>query len=498
MLHRHLLPLLLALTPAAAAAGEADTPPAATPEPAAAPAQATAAPGADATVEKSASPQWSVMATAREEWRGRFASTATGLNESDQTARLFLDADGRSPSEAVALRASLGLWWRFSEDYKGEDGRPISLSSPRDPFFLDVYSLSAEWRPGGVVESIAGGRLEAEHGMPGAFDGLALTLKPTPPSQVFVFGGRSVHFFEVDPSLFENWMASVGAGMRGDWWKLEADYRFLTEAVPTTPSDIQSGREGEGGTVNKVNVIDHSYGLSGWFRYGEYLNTRVQLRGINDRFELIGLTVHGEYAPLEVGIDAKLDIQPSTLAELNLFDDPYFLTLGESKPHLKARVDLYKNFSTQAGNYGVHLGGDVRQLLDAEESAFNRNLLRGYAILSAQKVAGTGLYLSAIGEFDSFSYPNQATGGAGSSEEMFSVGGAIGWDQKPVKVELGTNYYAFRYVYFQSPEERANVREFYLDAKVNVLKWLSLRGRYSYEVFDRTIHTATISIAEAL
>lgn len=487
MLHRHLLAMLLALSPAAAAAGEADAAPAP-----AAPAEATAAPAAQA--EKGPADAWSAMATLREEWRGRFASSSGGPSESDHTARLFIDADASSPAESVALHGSMGLWWRFAKSCAGEDGRCLGLSTPRDDFWLDVYTLSLEWRPGGVVGSLAAGRLTTEHGPAGTYDGLSLSLKPTHETEVFVFGGRAVHFFAVDEQVFDNWMASVGAGVRGSWWKLEADYRLLREEVATAPADSsQGGKLDEDGGATKREVVDHSYGLSAAFRYSDWFNARVQVRGIDDRFQTLGAALHLEYVPLELGLDAKVDVQPSTLGELNPFDSPYFLTLGESRPHLKARVDLFKNFTTRIGHYGIHLGGDARALLNAEESPFNRNLLRAYLVLSAGKIGGTGLFLSAVGEMDRARDPDTTR-----LETRWAAGGALGWDQKPVKAEVGTNYYAWRYVYYQSPEERADVREFYGDVKVNVVDWLALRARYSYEVFDRTVHTVTVSISEAL
>ena len=477
MTSRHVLSLILALAPTVALAEEAAAP--ASPPPAAT---------AEAPADK---PVWSVMATAREEWRGRFASGSTVADESDHTARLFFDGDARSPQEAVALHASLGLWWRFAESYKGDDGRSLSLYSPREAFHFDVYSVAADWRPGGVVHALSAGRMEAEHGMPGAFDGLSLTLRPTPGLELFAFGGRSVHFFEVNPSLFENWLASGGLSVRGDWWRVEADYRFMKEDVPTTPANDAQGNKGEPET--RVQVLNHSYGLSGWLRYHETFNARVQVRGIDDKLQLIGAAVRAEWAEQQLGLDAKIDVQPATLGELNEFDNPFFLTLGESKPHLKARVDLFKVFATKsAGDYAIHLGGDVRQLIGADESAFNRNLLRGYAILSAQKIAGTGLFLSVTGEIDQFHNPVTTT-----EETILTAGGALGWDKKPVKAEVGSAYYGYKYVYFQSPEEHANVTELYADLKVNVVSWLALRARYSYEIFDRTVHTATVSITEA-
>ena len=471
MLQRTLLCALLTVAPAAATAAEDQASP-------------------PASVEAGTGSRWSTTATAREEWRGRIATGPEGLSESDHTARVFLDADARSASEAVTLGGSLGLWWRFEESYGGEDGRPLGLASPRDRFHLDVYSLYARWMPGTVLRSIAAGRQEAAYGLPGAFDGLSLTLRPAPMLDVFAFGGRSVHFFEVDPDLFENWLASAGVALRGDWWRLEADYRFMAEDVATFPADPTQSSKSD--PTTKVSLTNHGYGLAAWLRHGDWLNAKVQVRGLDDQLQLVGGAVHAEWLAQELGVDARLDVQPSTLRELNEFDSPFFLTLGESRPHLKARVDLFKNFTTPAGLYGIHLGGDARQLIDAEESAFNRNLLRGYLLLSAQKIAGTGLYLSALGEINRI--PNPASG---TDEALWAVGGALGFDKKPFKAEVGSAFHRYDYVYYQSPEERADVREFYGDVKVKVLDWLALRGRYSYEVFDRTIHTVTVSLTEA-
>jgi len=40
------------------------------------------------------------------------------------------------------------------------------------------------------------------------------------------------------------------------------------------------------------------------------------------------------------------------------------------------------------------------------------------------------------------------------------------------------------------------VRVYYAEATVRPLRWLAVRARYSAEVFDRTLHTATLSLAQ--
>jgi len=137
------------------------------------------------------SPQWSTMATAREEYRARLSRLPV---ESDQTARLTLDAEGHSPTDEFSVRGSLGLWWRFDENY----ATPTALASPRDSLWLDVYQLSADWRPHRLLELVRAGRQDAEFGNPATFDGLTAIVKPAPWLRFFAFGGRSEHFFSVN------------------------------------------------------------------------------------------------------------------------------------------------------------------------------------------------------------------------------------------------------------------------------------------------------------
>ncbi|MBI5544182.1 MAG: hypothetical protein HY901_09855 [Deltaproteobacteria bacterium] len=466
MTFRSIVPLLAVLAPAVALAADATPPPAESRAP---------APVATAAAAEPSDPSWSATATAREEYRFR---QATGPSESDHTARLALDLEALSPGESLAVRGAAGLWWRFIENYS----QPNALASPRSPFWLDVYQLGLDWKGKGLLQNVKAGRLEADFGQPATFDGAALVLRPLPKLRLFAFGGRSVHFFEVDQGLFEDWMASAGVEVRSsNNWKLVVDYRLLTE-------DVETIRDGSASA--KVGVVNNTYGLASWHRFGDWLNVRFRLRGIDEAIALAGVAFRAEWIAQQLGVDARIDVQPSTLRELNEFDDPFFLVLGQSKPHLKARVSLFKNFATSsAGTYSINLGGDARQLIGgAEESAFNRNLLRGYLLLSAQRVGGTGLFAQATGEID------RVADGKGS----FALGGALGWDQKPVRAEVGTAWYRYKYVYYQSPEEISDVRELYGDVNVKVLDWLALRARYSYEVFDRKLHTVTFSITEAL
>jgi len=415
---------------------------------------------------------------AAEEYRFR---SSDDPSESDHWGRISLDLDADSPHDTFAARGSAGLWLRFND--LPAAGANYGLASERnDNPWLDVYQLAADWRPNGVFQLLRVGRQEAEHGLPGTFDGLSATLHPIPMLRIFAFGGRTVHFFEIDQGVFENWIASAGVELKGENFKIEADYRFLKDDVASGSTDPN-----DPSALGKSTQTNHSYGLSGWYRYGDWLNARVTVRGLDSSVSLLGAALRVQWLEQQLGLDAKIDVQPVELGELNEFDNPYFLTLGTSSPHLKVHADAYKGFSGGAGEYAIHLGGDVRQLINADESPFNRNLLRGYLMVTAAKIGGTGLFASLTGEID------QVPDGKG----LATIGGALGWDQKPVRVELGSAYQRWQYVYFQSPQEIADEREFYGDVKVRVLSWLAIRARYSYEIFDRRLHTVTVSLTEA-
>jgi len=125
---------------------------------------------------------------------------------------------------------------------------------------------------------------------------------------------------------------------------------MLAEDVPTTTALTD---------IPKTSVTNHTYGLSGWFRESDWLNARLTFRGIDSQVAELGAAVRAEWMAQHLGLDARIDVQPSTLSEMNEYDSAFFLVLGESKPHYKARVDLFKSFATTAGEYSIHLGGDA-------------------------------------------------------------------------------------------------------------------------------------------
>src|SRR5688572_6836732 len=127
----------------------------------------------------------------------------------DHDARLLLDAGARGFAGQLGLDLSGALFW----DIDGPSA--VGLSSvhdaraPIDPF-IDTLELHATLD--GWLQRASAGRFTVNEGAPITLDGGALLLSPFSNRHlslhVFASAGRTVHFFEVDDDLFEDWAAS--------------------------------------------------------------------------------------------------------------------------------------------------------------------------------------------------------------------------------------------------------------------------------------------------
>ena len=457
-----------------------------------------ALPGVDPSAPPVSRPSYSFFTG--EEFRERRSSLP---DENDALARLTIDASGASGDDKLSANLGLGLWWEV-------DGQPPADSvnsfdsihgTPGSPFWLDVYRLNIEYKPDGLLRLLRVGRQDAEHGRPATFDGADAEFNVAPRVQLFAFGGRTVHFFEIDPKIFEDWIGSAGANIRvNDDIKLELDYRILRDSVPTQ-ADVSVFAPGPVlgvgqlpqtlgvGPVVQTLFTDNTYGGTLQFRHGGWALGRIWARWIGNAWESVGGAGRIQTADAQAGIEAKLDIQPVTLDELNEFDNAYFLTLGQSLPHLKATLDAWKAFETGSGIFSAHLGGDVRQLLSGTEGLFNHNLVRAYLLATASKILGSNFYASVTGEFD--------RDGFNAPDGTLTASANLGWSNQCLKFEGGTYFQRWRYVYYEQPEEFANVRGYYADASYRLNRKYTFRGRYSYEIFDRILQTFTVSLSQA-
>ncbi len=440
------------------------------------------------------SDKWTFLFNALEEYRMRYGTAPvlrdeTGTMppspaESDHDLRFFLGSSLLDPTDRFFADVSLGLWMDLNQTPAPLSGSALTsqydestITAGDVSLWIDVYSLYGEYHGDGIVGLARLGRQQAEHGRPATFDGATLRVRLLKRYlEMFAFGGRTVHFFNTDDGWFEDWLASSGFVIRPHrMLKFELDYRFLNETAPS----------GEG-------ITNHSYGIQGWLLTDHWFYLKGHLRGLGDRVSRLGGATMMVWDKANMGLDIAGDLQLVALREINEFDDPYYAILGESRPNFRAHVDLWKAFETSGGTYTAHAGWDARMLSTNTPALFNRDYGKVYAWLQATDIAIPGPFAGVM-----FEYHYTLASDAHGDDNILTLGGSLGWDRKPLRVEAGTYYSKIKYNYYQTVDERENVRTYFGEVGYRVFDWLRVMGRYEFERFDRDIHQATLSLSQA-
>ena len=242
-----------------------------------------------------------------EEYRGRFSSGTYGADEepglssieqedeSDHDLRMFLEGGVYDPAGRYSADLALGAWYDLDGEVpQNEFSTFASVRDSSDSYWLDVYSLSAAYHTRGMLKEVRGGRQTAPHGLPTTFDGLTLELEPVHHLlELAFFGGRTVHFFEKDADLLEDWLASAGVALRPNRsLKLELDYMFAME-----DTELEDG------------LVEHEYGATAWYRGTDWLYLKGYGRAIGSVFSHAGGASRLIFDRLDLGMDLSFDAQ---------------------------------------------------------------------------------------------------------------------------------------------------------------------------------------------
>ncbi|MBN1656091.1 MAG: hypothetical protein JXA30_20150 [Deltaproteobacteria bacterium] len=407
-------------------------------------------------------------------------------DETDQDLRLSLSGYLWEKSDHFAGDLSMGLWHDL--DGETEVGRPSSFGSVddhdapqswHDPF--DVYSLYGEYHSPYLLSLLRAGRQTSEYGRPITFDGAAMKLNVLKPYLEWaVFGGRTVHFFEIKSGLFENWLASTAIALRPlPSLRIEADYRYASEQHPSD----------EASAIGRVD--DHCYGLAVWYAISSWAWLKGYLRGMNNAASNAGGGARLEWIQGELGIDAKVDGQLTTLRAINQRDDPYFEVLGESLEHIKIHIDAFKALATDFGQFSAHFGWQERMLTNDKPNRFNRDFGRIYLFVQASDIVLSGPFAGLTVEYN-YSLSSDEL----PDNSLFAVGGSAGYKWNPIQATVGSYYYRYKYDYYIDPVELENVRSYFGECRYDPFEWLSLRLNYLFEQFDRDLHSVTLRLVE--
>ncbi len=424
---------------------------------------------------------WYFRVYADQQYRLR---TSTDPGETDQDLRLYLNFGAADPSDHFGADFSMGFWWDLDGDPNETNSTFVSAMDNDPPVWLDVYKLSVDYHSDDILRLARVGRQVTLIGKDATFDGATLEISPVSPYfDIFLMGGRSVHFFELDQGIFEDWMAGAGFVVRPFRdLRLELDYRFTMEDfyIRTTPSGMEKESQ---------DIDEHSIGLGAWYRYDDWFRLHAFMRSLNDAVSEAGGATHFEWLAQELGLDLAAKAQTTSLNEINEAEDAYASLLGESLPYVKFSADAWKGFTSIHGTYGLHLGYEGRYLTEDDETTFNRNSGRVYFLFTANDIGVKGPFITAV-------FERWADGPGLDSDGLWSGGGSVGYDIDVFRGEVGSHFQRFKYDYYLDVDERSDVRTVFVDLKGRVLEWLYIKGRYEFERFDRDVHTVTIGLSQ--
>lgn len=430
---------------------------------------------------------WTADFSLLEEYRLRIASgtlasaaplgAAPSTNQQiDQHLRLL--GDGQISGANDHFRAILsGAMWLDLDGRSAPGTAPVFATAYDNAQpYIAAYALSAEWQKHGLLDHARVGRQASEHGMPLTFDGASLGLRLLDKRLLlFGFGGRTVHFFETKPGLFENWVGSVGAVLRPSAeTAIEFDGRFIQEQLLAQDRD------------RRTTITNGSYGLAATLR-NDSLFTKVFARGIDDRISQVGGAFQFQSEPMQLGFDARVAAQLVTLGEVVESENPFFSLLGPSLPHARYRFEAWKDIPLfDHTKLALQLGWRGRQLIGHAEQPFNRNTGSIYLQARLDDLGQKGLFLGGTAEMH---FVPQAL----AHERLFAFGGSTGYASTQIKTEVGTYYQQFKINYYQRVEELHNARTVYGSLAYRLVDWLELRGRYEMDIFDRYLQSFFIS-----
>lgn len=406
---------------------------------------------------------------------------ALSPDETDIDARVFINAGAEESSGRFSLNTALGIWADL--DTVPAKDQATSLreihDSQNSALWLDVYSLQAQYKGQGLLRSARLGRVVVDHGLPRNIDGGEVELQVLSHwLGLYAYGGRSVHFFEAEAGMFEDWVGAVGLRSRP-----------LRDLLLEVETELQ--RED---TTEEKGLTELGYSAQVWYRLDRWLDARAYLRGIDDKLSHTGGALRLRWPQMGLGAELRLRSQLIELNALSESEDPYFAILGKAEPFVRTRLDAWKSLTTSFGEYALHFGLEARQLIKAEATHFNRNFAYAYSALSAQDIVVKGPYARIAVERQAVSDDFAASNLSGHG--FWTMSGQVGYAKGALAAELGSRFDAYKYTYYHSVDEQQNVQSYFASLNYKFNDKYSLRGRYLYEHFAWDVHSFTLSFVQ--
>ncbi len=288
------------------------------------------------------------------------------------------------------------------------------------------------------------------------FDGLAADLHTFKPLRLTVYGGRAVHFFEVNGDAGSDSLAGLGIDLfPKSPTRVSLDYL-------STEDQREPGRE----------LKDRLVALKIKQRFSRHWRGLAKARNINGEQRDFKLRATGSFPKAGVGLNAAYFRQYRTQNELSQEFSPIFDILGQSHPFHSLDLKLRWAFAT---DYGIHLGYFRRELREEEdEGPFNRQYDRAFAIFDMDHFL--------FHRFSTALTAERWKSGAQSFESSgLDLGYRLGDGPSHARLNGGTYYSLYKYDYYADLGERTRVRTYYVKGKLPLDGGFSVNGAFEYE-----------------
>jgi hypothetical protein len=380
--------------------------------------------------------------------KAEIATETPAREESDQDLYGQLRLDVTMPREKRYEFHFLGA---FRNDLDGEQDRqgyyPLEDIGDTGTATHKEYIYEAHLDANYLLAAMPQLRLGRQAGTrdePIFFDGVAADLGPGRRFNLTVYGGRAVHFFELDTPEGDD--ALWGAGV---------DY----EVIPPTRlsldylsvDDIR-----DPGNDRQDELIS--------LRIAQYLTEHWRLlvkgRNINGAPRDVRLRSLTAFPAASVDVSVIYFRQMRAQNELSNETSLYFDIVGQSEPFQS--LDLKVRW--QPGeDYAFDVGTFKRELLEPEttQGPFNREFSRSYLVFEVDNLILTGAFLGLTGERWKSDTTEVGTHG-------FDLGYKYQSGLRKGRVTLGSYFSLYKYDYYLELGERTEVRTYYVDVKAPV------------------------------
>jgi hypothetical protein len=184
-------------------------------------------------------------------------------------------------------------------------------------------------------------------------------------------------------------------------------------------------------------------------------------------------------------LSAAYRVQFQTMGELSNELSNFYDVVGVTDPFqyidVNARKLFGRRFSLGAGYYQRFL------LNGKDESEFNREYLRLFAVFGMEDLPVSGLSFDIDGDF-------WKTG----ADQLYSAGLSAGYEfkvrEKKASLGIGTYFSLYKYDRYDQQGESENVQTYYVRCKVPVGREFAVDGRYEYESGPENYHVLHASL----